>query len=246
MLAQHFGFGGTQEAARSHTVDVGSVQRKNAAEAAAKQEEKAVPAAQPPPPIPVSTSPPPLSRNNSMADPKSAGMRPKLKVRIPSENSDAGSPSASPREASGNAGNVSARPNNDNGPVVLPPPSPSHSVGGLLSAGATGPVNPFSRPPPAASQVEHTPMSALPSRFTDSMLGSPSSTFYGADWLGLPFPRGAGSSDVLPSPLNFQTPVGTSNPAPFFKSEATDTNSKRRSPESDHSEGSTAKRQKTS
>jgi MADS-box transcription factor len=114
-----------------------------------------------------------------------------------------------------------------------------------LSAGATGPVNPFSRPPPANSQPEQTPMSALPSRFTESMLASPSSTFYGADWLGLPYPRGGGSDNMLPSPLNFQTPVGVTNPAPFFKGEQ-EANGKRRSPESDHSEGSTAKRQKNS
>jgi MADS-box transcription factor len=219
--------------------------------AAAKAEEKSVPApagpsAAPVPPHPLSTTPPPISRNNSMGDPKSAGMRPKLKVRIPSEHSDAGSPSASPRDASGNAGNVSARPGNESVPVVLPPPSPSHSVGALLSAGATGPVNPFSRPLPTGSQPEQTPMSALPSRFTESMLPSPS-TFY-SDWIGgMSFgQRGAsGGDNMLPSPLNFQTPVGA-NSAPFFKTEPEANNGKRRSPESDHSEGSAAKRPKNS
>ena len=46
-----------------------------------------------------------------------------------------------------------------------------------------------------------TPMSALPSRFMQEMLPSPS-TFY-SEW---GFGR-ANDSNMLPSPLNFQTPV---------------------------------------
>jgi len=96
--------------------------------------------------------------------------------------------------------------------VVLPPPSPS--AGALLSAGAQGPANPFARPPPPMSTNPHamnrdanhieTPISALPSRFmSDNLLPSPS-TFY-PDW---GFGRsGDGMSGMLPSPLNFQTPI---------------------------------------
>jgi MADS-box transcription factor len=248
MLAAHFGFGQSQETGRSHSVDVGAVRRKNAE--IAKAEEKAATVAPPapiaPPPLqPISASPPPLSRNNSLADPKSAGMRPKLKVRIPSEHSDAGSAAgSSPRESTDTAGNLSARPGGEGGPVVLPPPSPSHSVGALLSAGASGPTNPFSRPPPTSTQPEQTPMSALPSRFTEAMLPSPSQ-FYGGDWMNMSFPgsRGGPNGDnMLPSPLNFQTPIGGSS-TPFFKQEP-ETNNKRRSPDSEQNESSTAKRQK--
>jgi MADS-box transcription factor len=46
-----------------------------------------------------------------------------------------------------------------------------------------------------------TPMTALPSRFMQEMLPSPS-TFY-SDW---GFGR-SNDSNMLPSPLNFQTPV---------------------------------------
>jgi len=92
-------------------------------------------------------------------------------------------------------------------------------------------------------------MSALPSRFMDAMLPSPGGFYSGwMDNMGTnAFSRsGAGGDSMLPSPLNFQTPVGP-NPAPFFKSDSeTNGNNKRRSPESDQSEGSTAKRPKNS
>jgi hypothetical protein len=90
---------------------------------------------------------------------------------------------------------------------LQPPPSPSTNT--LLSAGAQGPPNPFARPAPPMSTNLHaanretieTPMTALPSRFMQEMLPSPS-TFYSE--------LGSGrfnDSNMLPSPLNFQTPV---------------------------------------
>lgn len=93
--------------------------------------------------------------------------------------------------------------------AVLPPPSPSASA--LLSAGATGPPNPFARPPPptvngfnggsSRNDIE-TPISALPSRFvSDQLLPSPGS-FY-ADWFS------GRDNNMLPSPLAFPTPVAT-------------------------------------
>ncbi|KLP01153.1 putative RLM1-transcription factor of the MADS box family [Fusarium fujikuroi] len=89
--------------------------------------------------------------------------------------------------------------------LVLPPPSPSASA--ILSAGATGPPNPFARPPPQQNVNGDTPVSALPSRFlTNELLPSPSS-FY-PDWNF----RG-GDSNTLPSPLNFATPVVGSGPS---------------------------------
>ena len=143
-------------------------------------------------------------------------MKPRLKVQIPSEHSDdAGSATAdSALEESGTTGVTPARTSTDashSSSVHLPPPSPS--ANSLLSAGATGPPNPFARPPPptnngsygSRSEME-TPISALPSRFVENgLLPSPSS-FY-PEW---GFGR---DSNMLPSPLNFQTPVVPNGPS---------------------------------
>lgn len=155
----------------------------------------------------------PPSRTNSMqTDPK----RPRLKVQIPSEHSDAGSATAdsSPnKESGGTTGATPARTSTDashSSGVLLPPPSPS--ANSLLSAGATGPPNPFARPHPpptngsygSRSEME-TPISALPSRFVENgLLPSPSS-FY-PEW---GFGR---ENNMLPSPLTFQTPVVPNGP----------------------------------
>jgi transcription factor RLM1 len=145
----------------------------------------------------------PPSRTNSMPnDPK----RPKLKVQIPSEHSDDEATGSSPAGAAADA-NAAMTPVGRDGHagVVLPPPSPSASA--LLSAGASGPPNPFARPAPPSSfgnrsDNQETPISALPSRFVaDQLLPSPSS-FY-PDW---GFGRDPG---MLPSPLAFPTPTVT-------------------------------------
>jgi MADS-box transcription factor len=123
------------------------------------------------------------------------------------------------------------------GGVHLPPPSPSASA--LLSAGAQGPPNPFARPLPpnagapgqpgtsagpggsntaaySSSANIETPMSALPSRVLgDQFLPSPSS-FY-PEWgfgsgNGGRSAGGMGESNMLPSPLNWQTPVAGQGP----------------------------------
>lgn len=154
----------------------------------------------------------PPSRTNSM---QTEAKRPRLKVQIPSEHSDTGSATAdsSPKE-SGTTGVTPARTSTDashSSGVLLPPPSPSASA--LLSAGASGPPNPFARPPPpvnsnsygSRSEME-TPISALPSRFVENgLLPSPSS-FY-PEW---GFGR---ETNMLPSPLTFQTPVVTNGPS---------------------------------
>ncbi|PHH74904.1 hypothetical protein CDD80_2764 [Ophiocordyceps camponoti-rufipedis] len=89
--------------------------------------------------------------------------------------------------------------------VVLPPPSPSASA--LLSAGATGPPNPFARPPPQQNVNGDTPASALPSRFLNEQLLPSPSSFY-PEWNFR-----SSDSNTLPSPLNFATPVVGSGPS---------------------------------
>ena len=161
---------------------------------------------------PVGSIPPPTPGSGSFS---SDAKRPRLKVHIPSEQSDEESAAADSPAKDGVGGAVTAATpakasteTSHSSGVVLPPPSPSASA--LLSAGAQGPPNPFARPAPplgagsfgnnSNSNIE-TPISALPSRFMpEGLLSSPSS-FYPAEW---GFGR---ESNVLPSPLTFQTPV---------------------------------------
>lgn len=190
-------------------------------------------------------------------------MRPKLTVQIPSDenaqdkmtSSDQGSKSEPSQEnqlqeerareeqppPSATEGNNTGGGNSSTswGNFVLPPPSPSTNL--ATSAGG-GPGNPFNRPPLAVTTIsgEQTPLSAaMPNRYVNEMLPSPSN-FYGGDWnlfgnggsssgnfmshassssLQTPnstFPA-MGSSflsqrshlgmDMLPSPLQFSTPI---------------------------------------
>lgn len=216
---------------RSQSVDVGAVSRGN-------------PGSSPPPPqrsntaslgkarnsvsgIPTTTLTPP-SRSNSLR--MGGAPRPRLTVQIPDEQSDAGSATAetiesatSPRNAGDTVMQNTRRNGADDQPSgpVLPPPSPSASA--LLSAGASGPPNPFARPVPQSQNMNiDTPVSALPSRFLNNeFLPSPSS-FY-PDWN---FGRG-NDSNTLPSPLNFATPIVGSGPS-FLRDENPN---KRKSPE---------------
>jgi len=152
---------------------------------------------------------PPSRTNSASVNSK----RPTLKVQIPEETSDGGSENNSPR--SGVPPNRQNGHHEPNASVVLPPPSPSASA--LLSAGASGPPNPFARPHHPVSQPSQgsnnsnmidTPVSALPSRFmTNEFLPSPSS-FY-PDWN---FSNDR-NSNTLPSPLNFATPVVGTGPS---------------------------------
>lgn len=72
---------------------------------------------------------------------------------------------------------------------VVPPPL-STSASALLSAGASGPPNPFARPHPVSQTSQtnsndgnmvETPVSALPSRFLNNEFLPPPSSFY-PDW----------------------------------------------------------------
>ncbi|KAL8832899.1 MAG: hypothetical protein Q9170_004679 [Blastenia crenularia] len=250
LLAQHWGLGKSidnreiklEKEARSQSVDVGAIQPRNK-------------------PIEGITSPPKhantMPQRNSLPGEIQApqtntaqvgGKRPRLKVQIPSEQSDGGSATAesSPRESGGTASETPAKGSTDashSSGVVLPPPSPSAggaSASAILSAGAQGPPNPFARPHPPShnpnggsyssnntNNVE-TPISALPSRFiTEGLLPSPSS-FY-PEW---GFGRSGDNSNLLPSPLTFQTPVVGNGPS-FLRDEDGDRDKKRKSPEGD-------------
>lgn len=264
LLAQHWGIANTtaeppskikteKDAGRSQSVDLNSLQRSKPA------------GPTPPPPRPQRGPMPqrtqstsalgdgqPPSRTNSA---QLGAKRPRLKVQIPSEQSDGGSATAesSPRQSAGTAGGTPAKASTDashSSGVVLPPPSPSASA--ILSAGAQGPPNPFARPhpPPPMNNANsnsqpyntnnniETPISALPSRFVaDALLPSPSS-FY-PEW---GFGRSGGETTMLPSPLNFPTPVIGNGPS-FLRDE--DGERKRKSPEGDGQEQTNLKRLKT-
>lgn len=247
-----------EDATRSHSVDVGAVQRENetssppappqrshtsnlAGSSSASQGRNSVSSS-----VPETTFTPP-SRSNSLR--VGGAPRPKLKVQIPDEASEAGSntqeSTTSPRNPQDTASQAGNRRNgvetHGAGPV-LPPPSPSASA--LLSAGATGPPNPFARPLPQSQNNNNsmnidTPVSALPSRFLNNeFLPSPSSFYPEWNFRG-------NDSNTLPSPLNFATPVVGTGPS-FLRDENPH---KRKSPEistagpsSDGPEGSDAKR----
>ncbi|KEQ65410.1 uncharacterized protein M437DRAFT_42083 [Aureobasidium melanogenum CBS 110374] len=236
LLAQHWGGSSSNyrepviktEAPRSHSVDVSSAPRQKTDDAAPNTSQPTAgvapppatsnPTMQAPPPGPpqrtgsLSSIPGPIRPGGAAAEAK----RPRLKVQIPSEQSDGGSATAdsSPKDGS----TATATPIRVGQGVVLPPPSPSTNT--VLSAGASGPPNPFARPAPPISTNPHvnrerdhieTPLSALPSRVMDGnhLLPSPSS-FWPDAWFGR-------DNNMMPSPLNFQTPVVLSGPG--FKEE---------------------------
>ncbi|CBX95706.1 predicted protein [Plenodomus lingam JN3] len=208
---------------RSQSIDVASMSRlqPNGVSPPPPQPPQ-VPASQPPQRTQSTSSMPtipPPSRTNSL---RMGESKPRLRVQIPSEHSDAGSATAdsSPKD-SGTTGATPGRSTDasHSSGVVLPPPSPS--ANSLLSAGATGPPNPFARPPPPSNNNSYgsrdnmeTPISALPSRFVENgLLPSPSS-FY-PEW---GFGR---ESTMLPSPLNFQTPIAPTGPS-FSRDDSAD------------------------
>jgi MADS-box transcription factor len=221
LLAQHWGGSSSHyrepiiktEVPRSHSVDDSLVPRQRLggtpprpSETTAPPQATCNPTMQAPPPGPpqrnasVSSMPGPIRPSGGGGEAK----RPRLKVQIPSEQSDAGSD---------DGGTASATPLRVGQGVVLPPPSPSTNA--LLSAGASGPPNPFARPAPPVGTNAHvnrerdhieTPLSALPSRVMDGnqLLPSPSS-FWPDAWFGR-------DNNMMPSPLNFQTPVVMNGP----------------------------------
>ncbi|KIH91873.1 srf-type transcription factor [Sporothrix brasiliensis 5110] len=181
----------------------------------------------------------PPSRQSSLRP--GGPLRPRLRVEIPPDGSEdnsaatgTGGSASSPRNPS-DAGPLGARRNGDTHTgMVLPPPSPSASA--ILSAGASGPPNPFARPIPhqssntnnnSSSNNMHidTPGSALPSRFLNNELLPSPSSFY-PEW---GFGRGNDSA-TLPSPLNFATPIVGTGPS-FLRDDHASSNNKRKSPE---------------
>lgn len=245
LLAQHWGIG------KSTIEPKSDIKRENDPHSDARnQASKPTPSSrlQREAPVPKRTNSiefPPPSRSSTA---QSNAKRPRLKVQIPEEQSDADSATASsPRQSAVTTSDTPAKSteasHSSGTGVVLPPPSPSASA--ILSAGASGPPNPFARPHPPGGPSQgqsyssnnnsiETPISALPSRFVaDGLLPSPSS-FY-PEWN---FGRSGGDSNLLPSPLNLQTPVmGGSS----FRDE--DGDRKRKSPDQEGQEA--AKRVKT-
>ncbi|KAK3708436.1 resistance to lethality of mkk1p386 overexpression [Vermiconidia calcicola] len=241
---------------RSQSIDIAAMQReKEAAVARANgASPRPSPRRQPPPnrspqqPIQRTESTPAIprirapNRSNTI---QSDAKRPRLKVQIPSEQSGDEGEDSSSQPATGQQ-HQQHPPSHG---VVLPPPSPS--AGALLSAGAQGPPNPFARPAPPMSTNPHaanreaaanieTPISALPSRFmSDNLLPSPS-TFY-PEW---GFGRSA-DSNMLPSPLNFQTPVVGNGMQPWNNTSRDDMERNKRANEDDGGGGEGSKRQKT-
>ena len=147
-----------------------------------------------------------MKRSNTM---QSDAKRPRLKVQIPSEHSDGGEATADSSDGPTATAATQSMPQKG---VVLPPPSPSTN-NPLLSAGASGPPNPFARPAPphnqnfTREQIE-TPLSALPSRIMDSnILPSPSDL-----WQTM-FNR-SNNDNMMPSPLRFEpTPIHPTGPS---------------------------------
>ncbi|KAK8197446.1 SRF-type transcription factor RlmA [Phyllosticta capitalensis] len=252
VLAQHWGPSTTQteikvehpptfEPPRPQSIDVAQV---------TKQQHNGTAPLQPPRNAPhhphrtVSTSSlptiPPPARVGSV---NSEAKRPRLKVQIPDEHSEAENTQASgsPKDAS-TTGATPARTSTEashSSGVVLPPPSPSASA--LLSAGATGPPNPFARPAPPMnhSSTNHsgekteTPISALPSRYLGDLLPSPSSFYPAWDYNS--------NSNMLPSPLTFQTPVVQNGPS--FRDDPDE--SRKRKTSEEGSDGGQSKKVKT-
>ncbi|KAK6342705.1 hypothetical protein TWF718_008096 [Orbilia javanica] len=246
LLAQHW-FGPERSPIRSNSIDVGAMARKNAAGEPLIKNEQGVSASareDDPKALPLirtgTAEIGPPTRTPSMISTPGGGLkRPVLKVQIPNdeeEDANTNTGGTSPRNSGLTADPVSARPHEPLPPgAVLPPPSPSVGNSAPLSAGGSGPPNPFARPAPtsaAANLLEQTPISALPSRFVENMLPSPSA-FFAADWAtgGL-----RGDDNLLPSPLNFKTPTLSR----MFEDD--NAGSKRKSPDSmDVDSGSTKK-----
>ncbi|KAF3919609.1 hypothetical protein ABW20_dc0103860 [Dactylellina cionopaga] len=244
LLAQHW-FGPDRSPVRSNSIDVGAMARKHAtAESLMKHEmslsdnaevdeedEEDDPKALPLIRTGTGEIPPPTRTPSMISTPGGGLKRPVLKVQIPNDEEDDANTNTggtSPRNSGLTADPVSARPHTEPLPpgAVLPPPSPSVGNSAPLSAGGSGPPNPFARPPPtsaANNMMDQTPISALPSRFVENMLPSPSA-FFGADWTTAGM---RGDDNLLPSPLNFKTPtIGRMYP------EEENNVSKRKSPDS--------------
>lgn len=219
--------------ARSQSIDVGAASRPpNPPQSPAKARNVSISATSE-----GGFQPPSRTNSASIGGPR----RPVLTVQIPDGGSDGESATgdSSPHSATNTAHTQRNGQSSVSG-VVLPPPSPSASA--LLSAGASGPPNPFARPHPVsgpsqnsnAGSLIETPVSALPSRFMNNeFLPSPSS-FY-PDWN---FNR---EGNTLPSPLNFATPVVGTGPS-FLREDSgerdkTGNGAKRKTPEPENGSG---------
>ncbi|EGC45712.1 transcription factor [Histoplasma capsulatum var. duboisii H88] len=156
----------------------------------------------------------PISRSNSL---QVGAKRPRLKVQIPSENSDAGSATAesSPRESTGNTAATPARGTSDGDipGIVLPP---RHPPAPFSQCGAAGASKAFDRLHGICSRNDRRTKQLLLTFSSNShnnthrhpISPSPAASFY-PEW---GFGRSGPDSNVLPSPLTFPTPIVTNGP----------------------------------
>ena len=233
-------------APRPQSIDVGNAMRQGSEESFTRYESN------PPGSAPISAphhapagsagSMPAPSRVNSLQN-----SRPKLSVQIPGESAEENA-QQSVEESSKETSKTSSTPvkpgssETTHHNLVLPAPSPrSASAGAVLSAGATGPTNPFARPNIPKKQEpgndvfkDASPMSALPSRVMQEhgYMSSPSSMF--PEW-GL----GSMHGNTLASPAVYQpTPIAYHGPS--FRDEP---DKRKKSPEDD--EGGANKKSKS-
>ncbi|KAI9727975.1 MAG: hypothetical protein M1828_005380 [Chrysothrix sp. TS-e1954] len=217
----------------------------------------------------------PASRVNSMQS--SDAKRPRLTVQIPGEASDGNgsgvsvSSDTSPKDPPKTSALTPAKNTSDSGTnssgIVLPAPSPrSTSAGAILSAGATGPSNPFARPNVPSKHAGNidafkenmaSPMSALPSRVMaeNGFMSSPSSMFpelgFGGGGNNLASPavyqptpitmHGPSWKDAAPAPA----PTSTAAPAPTTAGVVAVDEKKRKSPDADATVAGASKKAKT-
>ena len=240
----------TEQGPRSQSIDVGAAMRSNP-NGQCNPSRYGAPASQPSPPGQLlrATSTPGISGaepSPSVSNFQPDAKRPRLTVQIPGEASEGGGSAtgeSSPKEIAKTNETTPAKAgtteSSHSSGMVLPAPSPrSASAGAVLSAGATGPTNPFARPniPPnkQSSNAESwrdsiaSPISALPSRVMaeGGYMSSPSSMF---PELGF----GSVGGNNLASPAVYQpTPVQIHGPS--FRDEPSD---KRRKSTEDHEEG---------
>lgn len=246
-----------QQPPRPSSIDVGAAMRYNVQDQPNSGRFGAPPA--PPPSAPLR---PPLrttSTGGALSQPgrvnsTASDSKPKLRLNIPGEEPDSGTgESPSPKDTnktnSTTPGRLAASDSSSHtNSLVLPAPSPrSASAGAILSAGATGPSNPFARPNIPKKEASNSewrdgiasPISALPSRVMaeSGYMNSPSSMF---PELGF----GSLHGNTLASPAVYQpTPITYNGPS--FRDDAESKKDEKRQRSVDDADNAPSKKAKS-